>query len=447
MTGQRWISLSLLVLCGGISIFCANSIISDTPNALQDFKGVYYGTRCLLQRKDPYMADGPLRIYLADRGIGHPEPGNILRQILGHEIYPPNALIFFVPLAILPPTLAQMLWMYLSAACLIFAAGLIWDLGASYSLGVSGCLTAFVLANSETLLAGGNPAGVAISLCLIGVWCFVRERFLWLGVLSFAVSLSIKPHDAGLIWLYFLLAGGAYRKRALQTIALVVIFSVPAVLWASYVAPHWIPELRSDLAEVSMHGKLSDPGPASVNNPYSVIDLQAAISILRDDPRVYNTLSYAVCGALLIVWAIKTVRSRATPDRVWLALAGFAALSLLPIYHRLYDSKLLLLTVPAASMLWSKGGLTGRLALLVNAVVIILTGDIPLVTLFILTKDLHLLTLGLPGKLLAIVLMRPATLAMLVTTIFYLCVYYQHERHRPIPETENHVGRDLPLTF
>jgi hypothetical protein len=296
-------------------------------------------------------------------------------------------------------------------------------------------------------LAGGNPAGVAISLCLIGVWCFVRERFLWLGVLSFAVSLSIKPHDAGLIWLYFLLAGGAYRKRALQTIALVVIFSVPAVLWASYVAPHWIPELRSDLAEVSMHGKLSDPGPASVNNPYSVIDLQAAISILRDDPRVYNTLTYAVCGALLIVWAIKTVRSRATPDRVWLALAGFAALSLLPIYHRLYDSKLLLLTVPAASMLWSKGGLTGRLALLVNAVVIILTGDIPLVTLFILTKDLHLLTLGLPGKLLAIVLMRPATLAMLVTTIFYLCVYYQHERHRPIPETENHVGRDLPLTF
>ena len=33
-----------------------------------------------------------------------------------------------------------------------------------------------------------------------------------------AISLMLKPHDAGLVWLYFLLAGGIYRKRALQAL-------------------------------------------------------------------------------------------------------------------------------------------------------------------------------------------------------------------------------------
>ncbi len=43
-------------------------------------------------------------------------------------------------------------------------------------------------------------------------------RCVWVGILCLAVSLAIKPHDGGLVWLYFILAGGAFRKRALQSL-------------------------------------------------------------------------------------------------------------------------------------------------------------------------------------------------------------------------------------
>lgn len=39
-----------------------------------------------------------------------------------------------------------------------------------------------------------------------------------------------------------------------------------------------------------------------------------------------------------------------------MALAVIAVLSLLPVYHRPYDAKLLLLAVPACAKLWSEGG-------------------------------------------------------------------------------------------
>jgi len=39
------------------------------------------------------------------------------------------------------------------------------------------------------------------------------------GILCFAISLAVKPHVAGMVLLYFLLANARYRKRALQTLA------------------------------------------------------------------------------------------------------------------------------------------------------------------------------------------------------------------------------------
>jgi len=82
--------------------------------------------------------------------------------------------------------------------------------------------------------------------------------------------------------------------------------------------------------------------------PKGVLDLQTVISVFRNDPRIYNPASYLICGLLLLAWIFVTVRSRPSRARVWLALAAISALSMLPVYHRQYDAKLLLLTVPPA---------------------------------------------------------------------------------------------------
>jgi hypothetical protein len=96
---------------------------------------------------------------------------------------------------------------------------------------------------------------------------------------------------------------------------------------------------------------------------------------------------------------------------------------MLPVYHHLYDAKLLLLTVPACAMLWAEGGLIGRFALLLNTAALVLTGDLSWGILLVLLGHLHLPTTGLPGQMLIAVQVFPAPLILLVLGVFYLWVY------------------------
>jgi hypothetical protein len=311
-----------------------------------------------------------------------------------------------------------------------------WNLAANHSSGVSLFLVCILLANCFILFAYGNAAGLVVGLCVVAVWCILQERFVPAGILCLAVSLAIKPHDAGLVWLYFLLAGGVYRKRALQVLAVTIVLGLPAVLWVSSAAPHWMPELQSNILTDSAHGALNDPGPASIDflGPDPIVNLQSVISILRDDPRIYNPVSYLLSGVLLLVWSLATLRSRVSPANTWLALAAIATLTMLVTYHREHDAKILLLTVPACAMLWAEGGPIGWFALLANTAGILIAGDIPSMLLVIFIRNLPLSMAKLFGKIETILLVRPATLMLLVLGIFYLWVYVRRALRNQSPE-------------
>ena len=91
-------------------------------------------------------------------------------------------------------------------------------------------------------------------------------------------------------------------------------------------------------------------------------------------------------------------------------------------YHQQHDAKLLLLTVPACSMLWAEGRLTRWIALLLNTAGIVLTSDIPSASLVILTNNLHFGTVRIFAQIQAVAVMTPAPIALLALGIFYLCV-------------------------
>jgi len=343
---------------------------------------------------------------------------------------------------------AHLLWVTVTSGSLILAAFLMWNLGANYAPVISGALICVVLANSEVLFAFCNPAGIVVSLCLVAAWCFLKERFVPAGILCMAASLAIKPHDAGLVWLFFLLAGGVYRKRALQTALVVVVLSVPAVLWVYQVSPHWIGELHSNLSAISAHGSVNDPGLVSVTGPLSglIIDLQSLISVFRDEPHFYNPVSYLICGVLLLVWSVRTLRLRFSQAGAWLALAAVVPLTMLVTYHRAYDAKLLLLTVPACALLWAEGGLIGWIALVVNTAGIVLTSDIPAAMLLILAKNMHISPVGLYGQIMTVVLVEPAPLILLMMCIFYLWVYLRRDCSRAAAEDGEPNGTPLAPT-
>ncbi len=114
------------------------------------------------------------------------------------------------------------------------------------------------------------------------------------------------------------------------------------------------------------------------------------------------------------------MRRRFSQEGAWLALASIAALSMLPLYHRLHDTSLLLLAFPAFAMLWAKGGPTSWLALLFTGAGAVFTGDFPVQILAIQSAHLRASTPGLPGDVLTLALARPVPLVLLAMGILSL---------------------------
>ena len=413
-----------LFLCCGFSAFLGFVIQHDSQHPI-DFKGLSYFSHCLLQHADPYNPSEPLRLFQADGGAYTDK----FRGVVTVNLYPPTIFLLTVPFAMLPWGVAHILWMALSAGCLLLAAILIWDLAGKHSPGVSLFLPCFVLANSLIVFATGNPAAIAVGLCVIAAWCFLEERFVLAGIVCMVVSLAVKPHDSGLVWLYFLLAGGVYRKRALQVLALTAALGLPFVFWVTHVAPNWVQELRSNLQQASASSGLMslDPSSAVVGSGTSGrVDLQSLLSVLNHDPRFYIPASYLICAPLLLIWAIFILRSSPSLRRASLALATIAPLTILVTYHRPYDAKLLLLTIPACAMLHAEGGRIARMALLMTTLGIVFTADLSLQLFLTCTENFYTSTTGTSSELIMkAVLTKPAPLFLLAMTLFYLWAYWQ----------------------
>jgi len=254
------------------------------------------------------------------------------------------------------------------------------------------------------------------------------------GVICLGIGLLLKPHDAGLIWLYFLLAGSTFRKRALQALVGTLVLGALTTLWVTHVAPDWLPELRSNLAFISARGHLNDPGPTSMagRGILMVISMQSAVSMFRDDPRFYNPITYIVCGALLLMWTRTTLRTRSSQAKAYLALGAVAALTLLPVYHRLGDAKLLMLAVPGCALLWAESAHIGRLAFLVTAAGIAMTGDLEWAVVIGSIHFLHFPNSTFSNDVLMAVQILPAPCILLVLTCFFLWAYVRHTGQGPV---------------
>jgi hypothetical protein len=442
MTRARLDGLYLLLIGSLTFLLLGIALENAAPVSMVDFRVIYYPARCLIQQGDPYEQSEVLNIYRAEGGAS-PSESEKIRQIVTRHIYLPTAFSFTIPFAMLPWGLAHILWMALTIGTLIFASFLIWNLGADDAPIVSGALIGFFLANSELLVITGNAAGIAISLCVIAVWCFLRERFILVGILCFAISLGIKPQDTGFVWLYFLLAGGVYRKRALQTFFVAVALSLPAILWVWHVAPHWLREWHSNVLALSGPGGISDPGLASTGGHGldMLISLQTVVSVFWDDPRIYNLVTCLICAPLLLLWAFAALRSRPFAKNSWLALAAVAALTMLPVYHRQIDARLLLLTVPACAMLWAEGGRIGRIALLVTTVGIVSTSDLPWAIFLALISKLHLPATRLSGQMVMAVQVFPVPLLLLILGTFYLWIYVARSSAPALPAGSGSPGQ------
>jgi hypothetical protein len=410
-----------VLVCAAISVLWGTEI-AHTKSAWLDFRAVYAGTRCLIHGHNPYNVSDLEREYLSEDGQRPTTPPTAFRSITLYVNVPP-AFIFVAPFAALPWAAATLLWMLVTGTALIAGLLLMWCVGARSSVHVSTFLACILAVNCESIFAGGNTAGIVVGLCGIAVWCFLENRWATIGVVCLAMGLAVKPHDAGLVWLYFVLAGGVNRKRALASGAITAAMGAVALVWLWHVAPHWIEDWRANLAAISAHGGINEPGPnARTDTIFSIVDLQAALSIFKDAPGFYNPATYLVCGALIAAWSVKALWGKFTEHMAWLALAAATAFTMLITYHRVWDAKLVMIAIPACCVLWAEGGKVGKVAVLITSIAALLTGDLSLTTYYVMLGGVHVNPYWFLAPAINVVLLRPASLALLAMAIFYLWV-------------------------
>ena len=430
----------------------------DQKLALQsfDFKPVYGSARCLIDGCDPYDSLQIERAYLQHGG-----DSSDLRPFRPFNAnYPPSALFLVMLLAMLPFGPAHLLWLGIGIVLFSCAAFCMADLCVGPRALIVHCILAAFVATSTMLIMLGQPAMMSISLVVIAVWCFLKQRFPVIGIIAFAISLTFKPHVGALIWLFFLLAARSseapncavpgiaaepaskFRRRALQTLVATLILMAPGILLAFHhpASAHWPHELHANLVGIAAHGNASDPGPAN-NEAQSIANLQALFSLISDNPHFYNRAAIAVFTPLLLAWLylvmrpvkaagkrpLDSVNPHSTFARDVLALATAAALSFLPIYHRQYDTRLLLLMFPAVALLASTRLLRGKAALALSVLATV-------------TLSHQFLNLGprlghrlasLP-PVVQLVFYRPLPLTLLLLACFFLycMVVLAFEEHR-----------------
>jgi len=378
-----------------------------------DFKQPYASARCQLFGCDPYSETETASQFASAGGNLQQDP----RVFAPYSaLYPPSSLALLAPIAVLAYPVAHLLWLILCGVSFSLAALLVTDLCRPYQSHPVILLLAVFVASSTILIMLGQVSGIAISLAIIGFWCFLRERYVWAGIFCLALSLTLKPHVAGLLVCYLLIAGRQHRTRFWRVVLVTALLSSIGVIWATTqpALHNWLPELRANLAGNTSSGNVGDPTPA---NPeaFNIASLQTVTGEFLSH-RNAVLAAYAIAAILLAGWLYASWKIPPSESKHLLALAGLAAITLLPIYHRQYDTRLLLLAFPAVALLCRRRVVWGVVGFVLLTLATVMTSHV-----YLHVMETHAVRLAAnKGALMTIALMRPLPVITLAVAVFFV---------------------------
>lgn len=351
-----------------------------------DFVRAYAGAYCLLHGCNPYHGTSLL--------------------------YPPSTLVAVLPLALFSFRTAWLLWLAASGGLLILAVHLVVTLCPPAQRRLAALLGAVILAGSSQLVAVAQPSAPAIALAAIAGYCLIRGRMLLGGTVALGLSLAIKPQIAVLLAIYWAVRG-PHRRYAIAAIAgsMAILACGILIIQSRPESAQWATSLRANLADALAPGAVNDPGQA--NEASAFLNLQTVTSVFSQSSKIYNGAAYVIFGIFLALWLaaeMRLMRLKADPAHDLLSMGALAVLTLLPVYHRSYDSRLLLLALPAALIVLERRRVDGiLLCLLVASSIVSIQHWLQLGL-----ERSGLLEKVLDNKVLLIVLLRESDLRLLV---------------------------------
>ncbi|MBV9268247.1 MAG: DUF2029 domain-containing protein, partial [Acidobacteriaceae bacterium] len=196
-------------------------------------------------------------------------------------------------------------------------------------------------------LSTGNPGVFSCALVLMAV-LLVRQRPIT-SALALGIAHCLKPQISICAVALFVLAG--YWRPLLLSFVLPVISALISLAHAHSFDQYrlWIRSLEQGVAATVRAGGLNDPRPSNFFS-YNLINAQAIFGTFISNLRLDDILTWAVAGALLALYLGWLRRRR--ESSYWKDAAFLSALTLTVVYHRYYDSQLLLLAVPLVAFTW-----------------------------------------------------------------------------------------------
>jgi hypothetical protein len=407
--------LHLLVVCiASLVLFAVGG--ARVFRASNDFVPVYAGARCLIHGCDPYNPSQLEPEFFRADG----RPSDLPSWQIDVPVYPPSTFLALSPIALLRFPVARLVWFLLNGCLFATAAGLILSICPPPHRWLATILVSFFVVTAAILLVLGQPAVFAISLVVIASCSFLRGRFVPLGALLFFLSLAVKPQIGGFIVLYFL-AQRIYWRYAACALAGAALL----LLCASLILGHhprsaaWASTLRANLSATLSPGGSADPRPA---NPQAIGDenLQALTSIFIAKAGQFNAAAYSIFLVLYGAGIVAVLRAHRGPELHLVALGTLSILTLMPVYHRFYDTRLLMLSVPAVVVVFQKRRVLGGV---IAVLTVLTTVSIQYrVQMFLLQQGKWQSVLA--NKFLFILFLRHQNLLMLFLFLLYLVAIF-----------------------
>jgi Glycosyltransferase family 87 len=261
-----------------------------------------------------------------------------LSDIRTHLAPPLGGLVVMAPIAVFPWKIAKVLWLMVllisfgaTVASLSRVAGLRRDDVRTVAF-VAACLA---LAPFQTGISSGNPTILVIGLCAVAIWAAHVRRDVSAGVL-FGMACSLKPQLGAFLVLYYLVRR---RWRLFVTaVATTVGLNLVAVLYLWLRGVSWIQGYLNNARGFVSANNIDDFSTANPGR-FNLINLQVPMFSMTGHSSSANLLAFVVGGCLICAWLYWMFRNQHGSEL--LSLGAISVISLLPVYHRIYDAALL----------------------------------------------------------------------------------------------------------
>ena len=329
---QKYGLATLFCLCVLSAFYVTYRVVSSEFGG--DACPIFYGSRLLLQGKDPYNLNNMHAAY-------RDEPVAMCTWLI-HEnsrpyLYPPIMAVLVSPAAVWSPWIGLHVFTYLNIILfIIFAISLGLIGGKSWRAEYRYAIALFTLLNPSTMrcLLYGQTT-IAICLILLGVVRSLRSNNTTLSGILLGLSLA-KPTLVVLLLPVYLFKGrwkaGAIGLCLFVFISILLIF--PVGLKQAY------SDYRDQIRIIVQPGNEMYPGPSAKFDTYTLIHLDRLAYVLTGQRDLYAVplgKGLKIIFSLLLLWSLWKLCRRSS--MVWHPLIFCVVIlgGLVLFYHRYYD--------------------------------------------------------------------------------------------------------------